>query len=249
MKNNNRKYIHTIVIASSVALAIGIGASSVYGYSSWIFTDSQVGERNVEAFVPDWSFDGGGDLEPGTIIEVDEDGNVYINGEKIDDAQVSTEGGVDTFTAGDVTIKFEVDEDGNVVLSEFTTSPNIWGALVGNDFYLPKGILIDGVEHPVTGVSEPLQLNTSYAFFGGKSVHVPDTYTYLCDGAFASLTDTATFYIPASIQHIGSGAFAPRNNVTQTINYAGSQAQWNAIDKATNYENGRGSVTINYNAN
>jgi len=136
------------------------------------------------------------------------------------------------------------------VLNEFTTS-NQQFALLGSTIYLPTAVEIDGQTYPVTGISQPLNIDVTDPLIGtnfyNNNVHVPDGYTYICDGAFASLTQRTTFNLPNSIQSIGSGVFMPANRVTQTINYAGSQSEWNAIDKATNYENGRGNITINYN--
>lgn len=78
-------------------------------------------------------------------------------------------------------------------------------------------------------------------------MHIPEGYTYICDGAFAALTQRTIFEMPSTIISIGSGAFAPARNVTQTVNYAGTEAQWNEISKASDYENGRGTLRINYN--
>lgn len=212
-------------------------------YSAWAFTNESSMQQIVDVEVPAWGFEAT-PLTTGTVIEIDEDGNVTINGETAG-VTVNSEG--DSYSNGDVTIKVEVDEDGNLVLSEFNaTSTSLW-ALLGNTIYLPTSATIDGVTYPITGISQPLDIDV-WSWLGTCTVYIPDTYTFICDDAFASLTSRATFEIPASIESIGSEAFMPARNVTQTINYAGTQIEWNAIDKSSNYENGRGSLTINYNS-
>lgn len=134
-----------------------------------------------------------------------------------------------------------------MVLTEFTTTTNSLWALFGNTIYLPTSVLIAETAYPVTGVAQPLDISF-LSWLGTTTIYVPEGYTYLCDGAFENVTSTVTFNLPSSLSSIGSGAFMPARNVTQIINYAGTQSDWNNINKANNYENGRGSVSINYNS-
>ena len=92
------------------------------------------------------------------MIEVDEDGNVTVNGEKVD-YNINTDNNNDSYNNGDVSIKIEVDEEGNLVLSEFTTSNTSFWAVLGSDIYLPTSVEIDGVTYPIIGVSEPLDIS------------------------------------------------------------------------------------------
>ena len=223
--------------------ALLIGTS----YSAWVSTETEIISNVVQAEVTTWEFDGG-PLPSGAIIEVDEDGNVMINGEPADvivDSQ-----GHDTYNYGDVTIKIEQDENGNLVLTEFTTSNESF-ALLGSTIYLPTAIEIDGQTYPVTGIAEPLDIHVSNPLIGtalyNNNVYIPEGYTYICDGAFASMTKKTTFHIPSTLESIGHGAFMPDRNVTQTLEYAGSRAQWNSITKPNDYENGAGNITVNYN--
>ena len=215
------------------------------GNASWILLNSVNSINNISAYIPEWVFNNSG-IDPGTVIEVDEDGNVTVNGEKVD-YNINTDNNNDSYNNGDVSIKIEVDEEGNLVLSEFTTSNTSFWAILGSDIYLPTSIEIDGATYPITGVSEPLDISLTNSWVGNNIIHVPEGYTYLCDGAFASITNKATFNLPSTLNSIGSGVLMPARNVTQTINYASSQANWNSITKASDYENGRGSITINYN--
>ncbi len=233
-----------IAILSLFAAVAGVFS---VGQASWAYTANQANDNySITAKVPEWQFHDPLPIEPGQTIEIDDNGNVTINGETVE-AEIDTDG-QDTYDNGDVSIKVGVDEDGNLVLTEFTTSNSSFWAVFGSDIYLPTAITIDGASYPITGISEALDIELTSAWIGTNTIHIPEGYTYICDGAFASITAKATFELPSTLVSIGSGAFMPARNVTQTINYAGTQAEWNAIDKASNYENGRGSLTINYNS-
>ena len=231
------------VIALFLILFLIVGST----YSAWTCTQSMSLDNLISVVVLSWVFNTTPFNEE-TIIEIDEDGNITIDGELVE-AEYTTTGNNDTYSNGDVTITIGTNDEGELVLTEFKTSnTNAIFAIFGSSVYLPTSVIIDDVEYPITGIEEPLNINLNSAWLGTNTIYIPDTYTYICDNAFASITSKATFVIPTSITRIGSGAFMPARNTTQTINYAGTQSQWNAINKSSTYENGQGSITINYNS-
>lgn len=87
------------------------------GVAAWTIADSQIATSPIAITVNHWNF---GDIEQGAVIIVDTDGTITIDGEEVE-ATIDSAGN-DTYNYGDVTIKIETDADGNLVLSEFTTS-------------------------------------------------------------------------------------------------------------------------------
>lgn len=240
-----------LVFGTAFSLAI------TTGHSSWVYTDDQSAALSYGATVPSWSFSESSSSAPissGEVIIIDSSGNIIIvdgsSSQIVSDGSFDLEGGEDTYDNGDVHMTVAVDEDGNLVLTEFTaTNTNYWAVIGTSEIYLPTAVTVGGETYPITGISEPLDISGRQGIFFTEKmhVHIPSTYTFICAGAFKNLTSEATFEIPASITSIGAGAFMPARNVTQTINYAGTQAQWNAISKPNNYENGQGSVSVSYN--
>ena len=225
-----------------------LATSIIFGatYSAWAFTEANSISQAVEKVVTAWEFETD-PLSPGAVIIVDEDGNVTIDGEPAD-VIVDSDG--ESYNYGDVEIKIEADENGKLVLTEFTTT-NTSFALLGSTIYLPTSVKINGETYPVTGIAEPLDINVSDPLIGSflynNNVYIPEGYTYICDGAFATMTKKTAFHIPSTMESIGHGVFMPDRNVTQTIDYAGTSAQWGNINKPSDYENGQGSILINYN--
>ena len=216
-------------------------------YSTWFFNRSEEVIDNVLLQILDWGFTDS-IFQPGTIIVVDSNGNIVVDGEIIE-GETITEGNQQAYNHGDVLITVVVDDEGNLVLSEFTTTTTSIFAIFGNTIYLPTGFNIDGEIYPIVGVSEPLNINIPSVWFGfgNNVIHIPEGYTYLCDNAFASITNSVIFTMPTSMQTIGSGVFRPARNVTQRIYYAGTAQQWAAIDKARDYKKGQGTLSISYN--
>ncbi len=237
-----RRVLYIIICIFAIISLISSGFAA-FTYSTQVYS-----YNNALLVVTNWTFENETPFTQETVIEIDNNGNITIDGEEVE-GEISTSGDNDTYSNGDVTIEVGVDDEGNVVLTEFKTSnTNSFYAIFGSSVYLPTAITIDGVDYPITGISEPLSISLNSTWFGTNTIYIPDTYTYICAGAFASVTNKATFVMPASIVNIGDGAFMPGSRVTQTINYAGTQTQWNAIEKTSKYENGSGSVSVNYNS-
>lgn len=205
--------------------------------------------RTISTVVLSWVFENTDPVvTPGTLIVVDESGQVIVNDEVVE-GEIVTVNGNDTYDRGDVSITIEPNENGDLVLTEFTTSNSGALAFFGSTVYLPTALSVNGVEYPIIGIDQPLSIDLGSVWFGlgSNNVYVPEGYTYICDGALASNTCKTTFHLPSTLESIGTGAFMPARNTTQTIDYASSQANWNAMQKAANWENGQGSITVNYN--
>ena len=80
------------------------------------------------------------------------------------------------------------------------------------------------------------------------SVTIPDSVTSIRNSAFYGCSSLASVTIPDSVTYIDNAAFSDCSNLT-TINYCGTEAQWNAIDKGYNWDSGTGNYTIVFNYN
>lgn len=242
MKTKTNKIILLFICIFIVALFFGIANAT------WIYIESTDQANVIQFIVPNWEFDVG-PIETGQVIVISDDGTITVDGQVVDNFELENPGDNESFNNGTVDIKVEMNEEGDLVLTEFTTtSTSTWSALFsGNTVYLPSGINIDGTTYPITGVEEPLDINVA-SILGYKTsitVNIPDSYTYLCDQVFASINGTATFNMSSNIESIGAGAFNPTNSrTTQTINYSGTKAQWNVISKAGNWKTGSGTVKV-----
>ena len=226
-------------------------------YSTWAFINVANNDNIITFHVPDWHFSESV-ISEGQVIVVDDDGVMTIDGEVVESGELENPGDNKSFDNGTVNISVELNDDGELVLTEFTTTPTstISALFYGSVIYLPSGVSVDGTTYPITGIDQPLNISVSsiLGYNTSVTVNIPDSYTYICGEAFASITGTATFNMPKSIISIGSGAFNPTGNrTTQTINYTGTQAEWNSIQKASDWHTGRGKIkvvcsdgTINY---
>ena len=94
-----------------------------------------------------------------------------------------------------------------------------------------------------------------YAFSGCSSlasVTIPDSVTSIEIGVFSGCTNLTSITIPTSVTSIGNYAFNNCSNLTN-IYYKGTEEQWNAITKASTWNDNMGSkveggtvITYNY---
>ena len=75
---------------------------------------------------------------------------------------------------------------------------------------------------------------------------IPDCVTRISGYAFYGCTKLTSITIPDGVTSIGGGAFYGCTSL-ETINYKGTEEQWNSISKDNGWNYGTGSYTINYN--
>ena len=93
-----------------------------------------------------------------------------------------------------------------------------------------------------------------YAFYGCESlasITIPDGVTSITNRTFEYCTSLASVIIPDSVTSIRQGAFEYCSSLAN-IYYKGTEEQWNAITKGTNWNNNMGSnveggTVIHYN--
>ena len=78
------------------------------------------------------------------------------------------------------------------------------------------------------------------------SVEIPNNVTRIERNTFYFCKSLASVTIPVSVTYIGVQAFSSCTNLT-TINYAGTEEQWDAITKDSSWDKGAGSYAITYN--
>ena len=80
---------------------------------------------------------------------------------------------------------------------------------------------------------------------GLTSVTISDGVTTIGNSAFYKCTGLKSIIIPESVTFIGQDAFYNCISL-KTINYTGTQVQWNAISKGTSWKSGT-TVNVIYN--
>lgn len=88
-----------------------------------------------------------------------------------------------------------------------------------------------------------------FAFSGCSnltSIKISDSVTSIGEGAFAHCTNLASVIIGNNVTSIGFFAFECCSNLA-TINYAGTQEEWEAMTKVKGWDYNTGSYIINYN--
>lgn len=96
----------------------------------------------------------------------------------------------------------------------------------------------DGKSCTITGVTD----------FTGKELILPDTLdgytiTAIGENAFANKSAVTTVYIPKSVTKLESKAFSGCSSLTN-ITYQGTTAQWNMVQKGTEWNTGTATYTI-----
>lgn len=228
--------IKYITLASLFAISLSIGI----GYASWQFNDSQSSSLNNNVGINSWRFNDGLPIEPGQTIDIASDGTVSIDGEVIEDADVDYSGGTIDTKGGTVTMKIGVDDDGNLVISEYSAQ-NIGSALFGTNPVLifPSAVEIDGVSYPIQGLSEPVTIEAD-SILANRTIQlkVPDGYKYLCNNAFQDVSGGSGFFssskisfeLPSSLEYLGNNAFKYGSAPSiSSITYAGTKAQWREL--------------------
>ena len=95
----------------------------------------------------------------------------------------------------------------------------------------------------VTSIGNDAFLNCT----GFTSIAIPESVTSIGSRAFSSCMGLTSITIPESVTSIGKNAFNSCTSL-KTINYTGTQVQWNAISKGTDWNQGCPSdMVINYN--
>ena len=240
MKN---KYLLYVIAIFLCFLVIGIT------YSSWVYVEDVTVESDVTLVVTEWEFT---PLNNASLV-VDENGGAVIIDEEGNETPVevtvNNDGSVN-YADEDISVTITQDDEGNLVVTEFTAETGGFVTFfTGSSVYLPTSITIGDNTYPVTGIAEPLSISFGWSL-GGKHVYIPEGYTYICDNAFEQITDSVTFHMPSTMQYIGHGAFNPSWLRTQTIQFAGTQAQWqNNVVVESDYNKGSGSVSISYQNN
>ena len=101
-----------------------------------------------------------------------------------------------------------------------------------------------------TSITIPESVTTigNYAFYGCSgltSIAIPNSVTSIGNSAFMSCSNLTSVTIPSSVTSIGYEAFRDCKSL-KTINYTGTEEQWNAINKGSNWKSGT-TVNVIYN--
>lgn len=243
----NRK-IRTITLLSM--LAVAVSASVVFGYASWQFNGDASPSETISAVITKWSFHDPLPIEPGQTIAVDENGNVTIDGQPVENAEVNYPGNP-SLQGGEVTMTIGVDENGDLAVTGYIANDiasNFWATNAELD--LPASVSINGTNYPILGLSEPISIDIGDDFLGflhdkNAQVNIPEGYKYVCDKAFQTITlersTTVRFNLPSSLEYLGYQAFKLNvRNLTADIRFAGTKAQFKALVDASAAEYGSG---------
>lgn len=224
--------IKYITLASLFAISLSIGI----GYASWQFNDSQSSSLNNNVGINSWRFNDGLPIEPGQTIDIASDGTVSIDGEVIEDADVDYSDGTPKTSGGTVDMKIGVDEDGNLVVSEYSAQ-DIGSSWFGSESTLtfPSAVEIDGVSYAIMGISKPVTIEAEgFILPRDIQINVPNGYRYVCNDVFQGISKSggrasATISLPSSLEYLGNNAFNFNSGVTTTVTYSGTRAQWREL--------------------
>ena len=102
----------------------------------------------------------------------------------------------------------------------------------------------------LTSITIPESVTTigNYAFYGYSSltsIAIPNSVTSIGNSAFGGCSSLTSITIPSSVTSISNYAFNYCSGL-KTINYTGTEEQWNAINKGSNWKSGT-TVNVIYN--
>ena len=242
MKN---KLLITIITLFIGSLLFGT-AHSAWGFNNLVTTNNTV---HVE--VTNWHFNLP-PLKPGDIVIINNDGTATVNGEKVEsnldfgenDSAYNGNGGATT------NLEIIVNDNGTLSITVYDLKPN--AALFGaNDgaAYFPQYLNVNGENILVTAILEPVNFESTRILFADSQVNkivIPEGYQTICNKAFydCSLDDNTIFDFPSTLTQIGSKIINVSINNTWTINYNGTTAQWNQINKPNNWKSGDGTIKV-----
>ena len=120
-----------------------------------------------------------------------------------------------------------------------TGSTNESGFIIDTDTY--------GFDFPyyVTGIIIPKGTTLFSYFPNHRIIIIPESVTSISEGAFKRCTNLTSITIPESVTSINGWAFDGCSKL-KTINYTGTEEQWNAISKGTSWKSGT-AVNVIYN--
>lgn len=247
------------LITLLVMLTLAISASLLLGYASWQFNASTTPVETVNVGITNWAFTET-PIEPGQTISVDDDGNVYIDGVLVEDAEVTYPNGAQPNTNGG-TISYEIGVvDGELVVTDYSATDiaSDWSSFLGSNSVVsfPSAIVINGQSYPIMGVSEPVTLEIDKPFSLGLvttslTIEIPEGYKFICDDAFQNLTSVSrnssvTFSLPSTLEYLGHHAFKMNiTNCSISITYAGTKQQFKDLINASSAEYGSGYTFFN----
>ena len=102
---------------------------------------------------------------------------------------------------------------------------------------------------PATYCGRPVTAITQAAFWGVElltSVVIPDSITAIPQDAFAYCPNLRTVTIGKGVKSIDNWVFFDCTSLTD-IYYAGTEDEWNAIEKEPSWDSATGTVTVHYN--
>ena len=242
MKN---KLLITIIILFIGSLLFGTA------HSAWVFNNLATTNNTVHVEVTNWHFNLS-PLKPGDIVIINNDGIVTVNGEAVESnldfgENDSAYNGNDGATTN---LEIIVNNNGTLSITVYDLKPN--AALFGtNDgtAYFPQYLNVNGENILVTAILEPVNFESTRILFADSQVNkivIPEGYQTICNNAFydCSLDSNTTFDFPSTLTQIGSKIINVSINNTWTINYNGTAAQWNQINKPNNWKSGDGAVKV-----
>ena len=238
------------LLITIITLFIG---SLLFGtaHSAWVFNNLATTNNTVHVEVTNWHFNLSS-LKPGDVVIINNNGTVTVNGEEVEsnldfgenDSAYNGNGGATT------NLEIMVNNNGTLSITVYDLKPN--AALFGtNDgtAYFPQYLNVNGENILVTAILEPVNFESTRILFADSQVNkivIPEGYQTICNKAFydCSLDDNTIFDFPSTLTQIGSKIINVSINTTWTINYNGTTAQWNQINKPNNWKSGDGTIKV-----